>query len=65
RFVQGSSRKEILSTLSKAYFSAFKELPRMWRKRKEIEKLKKVPNKKIREWFKIFGMGVKEIALKE
>jgi len=65
RFVQESSRGKLLLMLFKAYLSALKGLPKMWQKRREIWKLKRVPNKKIQEWFGTFGMSVQELALKE
>lgn len=65
RFSQQHSRRELLKTLLRAYFAALRGLPKMRRKRKEIEKLIRVSKKEILRWFDRFGISAREIALKD
>lgn len=65
RFTQEYSHLKLLKTLLNAYWEAGKKLPLMWKKRREILRLKKVSNREIRSWFKRFGISVKELTLRE
>ena len=56
---------KIVWVIIKAYFSAFKGVRNMLKKRNEMIKLKRVSNDEITEWFRRFGLGVKEVSLKE
>ncbi|MBA7489549.1 hypothetical protein ES702_00083 [subsurface metagenome] len=65
KFRETFSWGKLFFALLKAYFSAIKGLPRMWEKRGEIDRLRRVSKKEINSWFKKFGIGVVELALKE
>jgi len=49
--------------LLKAYGSAMKFIFRMWRKRKAIQKSKKVQNKDFLDWLRRYGISARKIAL--
>jgi len=51
--------------LCRAYLSAFRKFGIMVRKRKRIMAMKKVSKREISSWFRRFGIGVKELALKD
>lgn len=51
--------------LFKAHLAALKGFPGMWRKRKEIRRKKKVPNREFYRWLKRFRLTACELALKE
>lgn len=65
RFVNEYSFRMLIVVLIKAYLSAIKHLPEMIRKRKEIKKLTKIDKKKFLLWLDRFGIGVRELSLKE
>lgn len=65
RFSQEYSPFHLLRILIKAYASALKGLPKMWKKRKAIKKLTKVNLEEILSWFNRFGITVQEISLKD
>ncbi len=65
RFKEEFTSAELFLTLLRAYFSAMKGLPKMWRRRKEIHKLQKVSNSEVDRWFKKFRISLTELALKE
>ena len=65
RFVDEYSSRMLIVVLVKAYLSAIKHLPEMIRKRKEIKKLTKIDKKKFLLWLDRFGIGVRELSLKE
>lgn len=65
KFSQKYSPFLLLIILWKAYFSAIKGLPQMWRKRSEIKKITRVTPEEIKSWFTRFGISLKEIALKD
>jgi len=48
--------------LIRAYWSAFLKLHVMWRKRREIKKLKKISNQEISALFKRYGISTQEMA---
>jgi len=54
----------ILSILN-AYGSAIAGLPKMWMKRKEIQKYQRVSSRAIYSWFKLYRITASELAFKE
>lgn len=64
RFTEIYSPMKLIFILFKAYGSGIRFLPRMWKKRGELKLFKKVPYIEIFSWFKRFGMGVREISLR-
>jgi hypothetical protein len=65
KFCQEYSCWQLLRILVKAYTSAIRGLPRMWKKRKEMESLTRVNREEILSWFERFGISAREISLKE
>jgi len=65
KFSTEYSPLHLMQVLLKAYHSAFKGLPRMWKKRREIKRRTRVSEKEIRSWFRRFGISAREISLKE
>lgn len=65
KFTAESSIRQAILILARAYISALRGLPMTWKKRKEIKKIKKISRKEWYDLFKRFGMGAKEIALKD
>ncbi|UCD58215.1 MAG: glycosyltransferase family 2 protein [Candidatus Hydrogenedentota bacterium] len=65
KFADESSAWRLVLTLFRAYWSAFKGLPRMWKKRRQIQQLKRVSNKEFMNWLRKYGISAREIALKE
>jgi len=65
RFSEDYSPLELLQVLLKAYLSAFKGLPKMWKKRKAIKRWTRVSEGEIRSWFYRFGMSAREISWKD
>jgi GT2 family glycosyltransferase len=65
KFSQEYSPFHLLRILIKAYASALKGFPKMWKKRKAIKKLTKVNLEEILSWFNRFGITVQEISLKD
>ena len=65
RFTGIYSPGRLMGILLKAYGSGFLYLPRMWRKRRRMASLKKVTFGEMIQWFKCFGIGAKEIALRD
>ncbi len=51
--------------LVRAHLAALKGLPRMWRKRRDINRKKKVPNREFYRWMKQFRLTARELTLKE
>jgi len=51
--------------LIRAHAAALRGLPRMWRKRREIRRQKRVPDRVFRRWLKEFRLTARELALKE
>ena len=65
RFSEQYSPLKLLQVLLKAYLSAVKGLPKMWKKRKEIKRWTRVSENEIRGWFHRFGMTAREISWKD
>jgi GT2 family glycosyltransferase len=55
----------LAAILLKAYGSALRYLPRMWRKRKLLKKLKKATYGEFFSWFRRFGIEAREISLRD
>ncbi|MCX6348166.1 MAG: glycosyltransferase family 2 protein [Candidatus Aureabacteria bacterium] len=65
RFARQYSAGALVLIALKANLAAAQGLPRMWRKRREMKKLKRVGAAEFNSWFKRFGLSAKELALKE
>ena len=65
RFTEEHSRGQLLLILLKANIAALQGLGRMWRKRKEAGRRRKVSTQEIYGWFHRFGIGVRELSLKD
>lgn len=65
RFVENLSGKRLFFILIKSLLGTIKGIPLMMRKRKDIQKDRKVSNEEIRSWFKRYGLTMKEIVLKD
>ena len=64
-FARQYSHVKLLSILLRAHIAAIKEFPKMWHKRKQIKQDTAVSRREIYTWFDKYGIGVKELALKE
>jgi len=65
RFTTGSSKTELIKILLKVYLSACKKLPLMLKKRKMIQRKKRISNREVYRLIKEFGISAREIALSE
>ena len=65
RFVDEYSCRILLMVIMRAYVSAIRHIPEMWTKRKKIKKIAKAGRKEFTMWFRHFGIGVRELSLKE
>ncbi len=65
KFTKKYSPLRLMGILFKAYGSGFRYLPRMWKKRKRLRRLKKVSYREIFSWFKRFGIKANEISLRD
>jgi len=65
RFSEAYSPGKLLEILLKAYLAAFRGLPGMWKKRREIKRRTRVSEGEIRSWFRRFGMSPREISWKD
>ena len=65
KFKKESTASKLFMTLLKAYIDAFKKIPAMLLKRKEIQKKRALPPKEIKKWFKKYGISAGELILKE
>ena len=65
RFVEGSSKLALLKVLFKAYCDALAKLPLMLKKRKDFKVHIKTPQEEFSSWLKRFGIGAREIALRD
>ncbi len=63
QFIVEQSSFELLKILFRAYYSALSKLVPMIKKRNEVFKMRKVPIKEIRGWFKRFRASIKSIIL--
>jgi GT2 family glycosyltransferase len=64
KFTSQYSTWRLITNVLKAYFAAFRDLPRVWHERKRMMMLKKVSNAEIDRWFRDYRIGVRELSLK-
>ena len=65
KYIENYSAGSLFFILLKAWYFGLSGAPKMLKKRKIIQKNKKVTNKEIYSWFIRFGISVKELTLKE
>jgi GT2 family glycosyltransferase len=65
RFTSDFSKAELVKILLKAYLSAARKFPLMLKKRKMIQKKKRITNREIYRLIKRYGISAREIALSE
>ena len=65
RFVDEYSCRILLIVIMRAYVSAIRHIPRCGLNEKKIKKIAKAGRKEFTMWFRHFGIGVKELSLKE
>ncbi len=63
RFTARNSPLALAVLVLRAWGSALAGSPRMWKKRREVQRMRKVPVAEVRRWFREFGLSVREIAL--
>ncbi|GAB4484430.1 MAG: glycosyltransferase family 2 protein [Thermodesulfovibrionales bacterium] len=65
RFVEGSSRSELMKVLCRAYRDALRMLPRMLQKRRAFREHIRVKNSVFYGWLRRYRISAREIALKD
>ena len=65
RFTSDFSKAELVKILLKAYLSALRKFPLMLKKRKMIQKKKRITNREVYRLIKRYGISAREIALSE
>jgi GT2 family glycosyltransferase len=65
RFASDSSKAELVKILIRVYLSIWKYLPLMIRKRKSIQKRKRISNREVYKLIRQYGISAKAIALRE
>jgi len=65
KFTKIYSPWQLIWILFKAYGSGLRGLPKMWKKRRRLNRLRKVSFGEIFSWFKRFGISAKEISLRD
>ncbi len=65
QFTTGFSKTELVKILFKVYLSACKKLPLMLKKRRMIQRKKRITNREVYRLIKQFGISAREIALSE
>jgi GT2 family glycosyltransferase len=65
RFTSKYSAWGLIYQVIRAYFSAFRDLPRVYGERKRMMGLKKVSDQEIDRWFRDYRISLREIALKD
>jgi len=65
RFTTGFSKIELVKILLKVYLSACKKLPLMMKKRRMIQRKKRISNREVYRLIKQYGISAREIALSE
>jgi GT2 family glycosyltransferase len=65
RFAADFSKTELIKILMKVYLSIWRSLPSMLKKRRRIQKRKRIANREVYRIIKQFGISAKEIALRE
>jgi len=62
-FLERESAWTMVTTVMRAYVDAFRALPQVLKKRRQIQVIKKVNNAQINGWFHRFGIHAKELGL--
>ncbi len=65
RFTSDFSKAELIKILIKVYLSLWRQLPLMLRKRRAIQKKKRISNQEVFRLIRQFGISAREIALRE
>jgi GT2 family glycosyltransferase len=65
RFAADHSATALLGVLVRAYAAALRGLPAAWRKRREVQRRRRISSWEAVGWVRRFGMSVGEIALKD
>lgn len=65
RFTSDFSKAELIKVLIKVYLSLWRQLPLMLRKRRAIQKKKRISNREVYQLIGRFGISAREIALRE
>jgi GT2 family glycosyltransferase len=65
RFAEQHSALGLVPAVLKAYASALAGLPRVWRERRRMTRLRKVSDAEIDRWFRDYRISVREISLKD
>ncbi|MFQ5666427.1 MAG: glycosyltransferase family 2 protein [Candidatus Binatia bacterium] len=65
RFVGDHSLGTLLGVFFRAVTAAARGLPHAWRKRRAIQRRRRIPIRSTLAWITRYGMGVREIALKD
>ena len=65
RFTSDFSKTELIKILIKVYLSLWRQLPLMLRKRRAIQKKKRISNREVYQLIGRFGISAREIALRE
>lgn len=65
RMSERTSPWAIAEILARAWWAALGRLPKMWRRRRAIEALRRVPRYQIAAWLATHGLSVRELALKD
>ncbi len=65
RFTSDFSKIELVKILAKVYLSLWKQLPSMLKKRRAIQRKKRISNREVYRLIREFGISAKEIALRE
>ncbi len=64
-FVKERSRRELVRVLGRVYWAALKGLPKMLRKRNEVQKRRTITKSEIYRLFKDYGIRARDIALRK
>ncbi|OGP79271.1 MAG: hypothetical protein A2V86_08555 [Deltaproteobacteria bacterium RBG_16_49_23] len=64
KFTKNYSPWRLIWILLRAYGSGFQGLPNMWKKRRMLKSMRKASYGEIFNWFKRYGIGAKEISLR-
>jgi hypothetical protein len=65
RFASAHSPWALLTVLLRAYAAALRGLPGAWRKRRAVQRRRRVSTWDVIGWLRRYGMGVWEVALKD
>ncbi|MBI5115856.1 glycosyltransferase family 2 protein [Candidatus Poribacteria bacterium] len=65
KFADQASLGRLARVLVRAYWAALGGIPRMWEKRRDMRRLKKVSGKEFAAWLRKYRISARELALKE